>query len=116
MTTGSGANAKLAIIDHEMCFYEELFWIPPWESSGFENYARYGQHIFGKPYNKTPQNLDGFMRSWQQLEMARIKGYFSGLPGSWYTENERLEKIFGLLAQSKTNIKQITQNALEVLS
>lgn len=116
LTTGSKANTKLAIIDHELCFYKFISWLPPWESSGFDFYAHPCKHIFGKPYNKAPQDLEAFVRRWKQLGEERIKEYFSGLPGSWSIEKERLEQTFELLLESKANIRQITQNALKVLS
>ena len=110
---------ELLIYDHELAFTRVLFWREPWADGGLDAMKQREVHIFSKPHlSNAPSDLDRFAEAWEALPSARFEQYRDALPREWIEQAEhaaQIDQIVTYLSEAKTNIRDITRNALEVL-
>ncbi|WP_141243376.1 HipA family kinase [Bordetella genomosp. 1] len=110
------SGTDFAIIDHELCFAHELFWIEPWLEGGFRTRSASAEHIFAKPRMiRCPDALPRFEEAWDVIEPNRVDEYFHALPRSWAFPSDKQERIKNLLLNAKANIAQVVQQSLGAL-
>jgi len=110
------SGAEIAIIDHELCFTIELFWIAPWLPDGFKTRAASEAHIFAKPrLSRCPVELPRFEAAWKSITPERLNEYFHALPPSWALPEDEQDRIKRLLLDAQANIGDIVRQSLGVL-
>jgi len=110
------SGSQVAIIDHELCFSIELFWIEPWLPGGFSTRSSTETHIFAKPrITRCPQNLDRFEAAWSVVTAERVDDYINALPPSWVLDHDEQKRIKELLLNAKANMHAIIEQSLGVL-
>ncbi|MGY0666010.1 HipA family kinase [Bordetella bronchiseptica] len=110
------SGTDFAIIDHELCFAHELFWVAPWLDGGFASRAESRSHIFAKPrMSSCPTALPRFEAAWNRIGQERIDEYFHALPPSWAFPAAQQQRITEMLLDARANIAQIVQNSLGAL-
>ncbi|WP_306669794.1 HipA family kinase [Allopusillimonas soli] len=110
------SGSEIAIIDHELCFSQELFWRAPWIEGGFDSRRQPQQHIFAKPrLTSCPADLNRFEDAWNTIDEGRVDAYFRALPPSWKLENHEADRIRGIILDSRANIHEVVERALGAL-
>lgn len=110
------SGTEVAIIDHELCFGIELFWVEPWLPGGFATRASPQSHIFAKPrLTRRPSSLARFENAWSIVTSSRVDEYLHALPQSWRLDGDDEARIKRLLLDAKANIHAIVQQSLGVL-
>jgi len=101
-------GTKFGIFDHEISLNTAgvLFWRPPWETGGLQDFASNEKHLFFNALhgNRTAlQYIDSAEQQWQALSSARIQDYGNALPPNWIVDN-KVQEMLSYLDDLRSNL------------
>lgn len=116
LTNGS----ELGIFDHEIALNTSgvLFWEPPWERGGLDDFAHQDKHIFFsnlKSYSARYTELEKIEARWQDLPTERLRSYTTSIPGEWIQGSE-VQEMLNYLLDLKSNLKESFGEIRRILS
>ena len=110
----------IGIFDHEIALNTSgvLFWKPPWEPGGLDDFAKPEKHIFFsnlKSYSGRYDELISIEKCWHAIAIDRLESYASAIPSDWMPGSE-VQDMLGYLIDVKSNLRECFAEIRRVLS